>query len=105
MLSRKIAESGHYPAIDVEASISRVMHDVVDPAQFAAARLLKQLLSTYQHNRDLVAIGAYQAGSDPRIDTAIRAWPELQRFLQQDLHERVDMKTSVDTLAQMFGED
>jgi flagellum-specific ATP synthase len=105
VLSRKIAESGHYPAIDVEASISRVMHDVVDPAQFAAARLMKQLLSTYQHNRDLVAIGAYQAGSDPRIDTAIRAWPELQRFLQQDLHERVDMKTSVDTLAQMFGED
>ncbi len=104
VLSRRIAESGHYPAIDIEASISRVMHDIVPREQFAAARQLKQMLSTYQHHRDLIAVGAYQAGSDPRVDEAIRAWPVLQQFLQQDLHECVGMGASVGQLGQLMGE-
>ncbi len=104
VLSRRIAETGHYPAIDIEASISRVMFDIVPPSQMQAARRLKQSLSTYQHNRDLVAIGAYQRGSDPRIDAAIAQWPGLQRFLQQDIHENVTLPDSVAQLAALFGE-
>jgi flagellum-specific ATP synthase len=104
VLSRRIAETGHYPAIDVEASISRVMHDIVPMSQNTAARRLKQALSTYQQNRDLVAIGAYQRGSDPRIDAAIAQWPNLQRFLQQDIHERVSLSDSVKQLKILFGD-
>ncbi len=104
VLSRRIAETGHYPAIDIEASISRVMFDIVPPSQMQAARRLKQSLSTYQPNRDLVAIGAYQRGSDPRIDAAIAQWPGLQRFLQQDIHENVTLPDSVAQLGALFGE-
>lgn len=104
VLSRRIAESGHYPAIDVEASISRVMHEIVPASHSAAARRLKQMLSVYQQNRDLVAIGAYQRGSDPRIDAAVAHWPNLQRFLQQDIEERVNFPDSVNQLKTLFGD-
>jgi flagellum-specific ATP synthase len=103
VLSRRIAESGHYPAIDIEASISRVMHDIVPGSQLEAARQFKQMLSTYQHNRDLVAIGAYQRGSDPRIDMSISRWPQLQGFLQQGMHESVTLADSVVQLESLFG--
>ena len=104
VLSRRIAETGHYPAIDIEASISRVMHDIVPLAQTQSARRLKQTLSTYEHNRDLVAIGAYQRGSDPRIDAAIAQWPLVTQFLQQGMHERVGLQDSVAQLAALSGE-
>ncbi len=103
VLSRRIAEAGHYPAIDIEASISRVMHDVVAPEQFTLARHFKQALSTYQQNRDLIAIGAYHKGSDPRIDAAIALWPNMQNFLQQDLGERVDYQRSLVELGAVVG--
>ncbi len=101
VLSRRIAEGGMYPAIDIEASVSRVMHDIVPRGQMALARQFRQTLSTYQQNRDLIAIGAYQRGSDPRIDAAIAAWPHLQTFLQQDMHERVDLQGSIAALGQL----
>jgi flagellum-specific ATP synthase len=103
VLSRRIAEAGHYPAIDIEASISRVMHDVVEQQQFTLARRFKQALSTYQQNRDLIAIGAYHKGSDPRIDAAIALWPNMQNFLQQDLTERVDYNRSLVELGAVIG--
>jgi flagellum-specific ATP synthase len=98
VLSRKIAESGLYPAIDIEASVSRAMHDIVPAAQMQRARQFRQSLSVYQQNRDLIAIGAYQRGSDPRIDSALAAWPQLQTFLQQDMHERVKLADSIASL-------
>ncbi len=101
VLSRRIAESGLYPAIDVEASISRVMQEIVSPAQLKLARHFRQTLSTYQQNRDLIAIGAYARGSDPRIDSAIAAWPKLQQLLQQDMHERFDLHASAQALRQI----
>ena len=104
VLSRRIAEAGHYPAIDVEASISRVMHDIVPPAQLQQARRLKQLLSTYEQSRDLIAIGAYQNGTDPRIDAAIAAQSGIREFLRQDLHDRVTLKDSVRQLEGLMGE-
>ncbi|MBC7984847.1 MAG: flagellar protein export ATPase FliI [Candidatus Obscuribacterales bacterium] len=101
VLSRRIAEAGMYPAIDIEASISRAMHDIVPAAHMARARQFKQTLSTYQQNRDLIAIGAYQRGSDPRIDNAITAWPHLQEFLQQDMHERFNLADSIGALERL----
>jgi len=98
VLSRRLAESGHYPAVDVEASVSRAMHEIAAPAQIELARRLRQILATYEHNRDLISIGAYQRGSDPRVDLAIALWPRVQRFLQQDMRERVDFKSSLAAL-------
>ena len=83
-LSRELADSGHYPAIDVEKSISRVMPKVVSKEHLLSARRLKQLYSRYMRGRDLVSMGAYIAGTDPELDTALQAWPKIQAFLQQD---------------------
>jgi flagellum-specific ATP synthase len=102
VLSRRIAESGHYPAIDVEASISRVMHEVVPKTHLDAARQFRQMLSAYQQNRDLISIGAYQRGSDPRIDAALELWPSMQRFMQQDLQEKVSFTPSIAALSELF---
>lgn len=105
VLSRRIAESGQYPAVDVEASVSRAMHDIVPPEHSALARRFRQMLSTYQQNRDLIAIGAYQKGSDPRIDAAIAQWPNMQRFLQQGMHEKVGYADSLAALRQVMGDE
>lgn len=88
VLSRRLAESGHYPAIDIEASISRVMSHLIDDTHYARVREFKQLLSSYQRNRDLVSVGAYAAGSDPTLDKAIKIYPELEAFLAQGMFER-----------------
>jgi len=104
VLSRRIAEAGHYPAIDIEASISRVMHEIVPHTHSDLARRFRQILSTYQQNRDLISIGAYQRGSDPRVDAAIALWPRIQRFLQQDLRECVDYKASLEALETLLNE-
>src|SRR5262245_19877778 len=98
VLSRRIAEAGQYPAIDVEASVSRAMHEISPQPQLELARRFRQALSTYEHNRDLIAIGAYQRGTDPRVDAAIAMWPRMQRFLQQDMRERVGFRDSIDAL-------
>ena len=104
VLSRRIAESGHYPAIDIEASISRAMHEIASPAQIQIARQFRQTLATYQQNRDLIAVGAYQRGSDPRVDNAVTLWPRLQKFLQQDIHERVDFAASLTALQSVLAD-
>ena len=88
VLSRRLAESGHYPAIDIEASISRAMTSLIDDAQYGRVRNFKQLLSSYQRNRDLISVGAYAAGSDPMLDRAIKLYPQMENFLQQDIMER-----------------
>jgi flagellum-specific ATP synthase len=104
VLSRRIAESGRYPAIDVEASVSRTMHEIVPPEHQELARRFRQQLATYEQNRDLIAIGAYQRGSDPRIDGAIALWPMLERFLQQDMRTRVDFAGSLSALQTLMTE-
>lgn len=87
VLSRSLAEQGLYPAIDVEASISRVMPSVVDEAHLAIAQKFKQKLALYRENRDLITIGAYSRGSDPEIDSAIERYPFLQKFIGQKMSE------------------
>lgn len=104
VLSRRIAESGHYPAIDIEASVSRAMHEISSPAQMQIARQFRQTLATYQQNRDLIAVGAYQRGSDPRVDNAVTLWPRMQKFLQQDIQERVDFAASLTALQTVLAD-
>jgi flagellum-specific ATP synthase len=100
VLSRSLADSGHYPAIDIEASISRVMPMVVSEEHVQGARRIRQVYSNYQRNRDLISIGAYTKGTDPRIDLAINAEPAINAFLQQGMqqiiafdHSNADMTT------------
>ncbi len=100
VLSRRIADGGRYPAIDVEASVSRVMHDIVAVAHGDLARRLRQRSALYEHNRDLITIGAYQRGSDPRVDEAIASWPQLESYLRQDMHESVLLADSISQLQQ-----
>ncbi len=103
VLSRMLAESGHYPAIDVEASISRVMPDIADENHLQKSRELRRLYSLYQQNRDLISVGAYQPGSDPRIDRAIAKNPSILEFLQQDMNEAVDISRSLKELEALIG--
>ena len=105
VLSREIADSGRYPAIDIEASISRLMNEIADPGQIQAARLFKQVYATYQRNRDLISVGAYQHGADPRVDAAIEYYPRLEEYLQQDMRRKVDFRESLKALDALVGEE
>ncbi|MBL8386739.1 MAG: flagellar protein export ATPase FliI [Hydrogenophaga sp.] len=105
VLSRALAESGHYPAIDVEASASRVMHNVASPQHIELARKFRNYYSRYMKSRDLIQLGAYAAGSDPETDRAIVLYPALQRFLMQDMREAATLKDSLQQLAIALQED
>ena len=98
VLSRRLADAGHYPAVDIEASVSRAMNDVTGSEHQRAARIFKRIYSLYQQNRDLISVGAYQRGSDEQIDQAIALMPRLLDFLRQDMHEQVTLDDSVDAL-------
>ncbi|MEM5431796.1 flagellar protein export ATPase FliI [Cupriavidus oxalaticus] len=102
VLSRSLAESGHYPAIDVEASISRAMTALIPNEQFASVRRFKQLMSRYQRNRDLISVGAYVPGNDPELDLAIRLHPRMEAFLQQDIHLRAGYDDAISQLHSLF---
>lgn len=103
VLSRNIAEQGLYPAIDIEASISRVMPDIVTKEQLQAMHQFKQLYSRYQRNQDLIHVGAYAAGSDPILDRAIALQGEMRNFLQQDMHTAVPLGTSREALTRLLS--
>ncbi len=103
VLSRSLAEGGIYPAIDVEQSISRAMHLIADRELMDLAVRFRQVYSLYQHNRDLVSVGAYRRGSDPRIDHAIDMWPKLLEFLRQDMYEAVDIRSAREQLRLLLG--
>ena len=101
VLSRKLAESGHYPAIDVEASISRVMPMVVSEKHLEHARIVKQNYSLYQQNKDLISIGAYVAGADPKVDKSIQFYPVIEAFCQQTMKETHPYDESLVALSQL----
>ncbi|WP_417071355.1 flagellar protein export ATPase FliI [Niveibacterium terrae] len=103
VLSRTLADAGHYPAIDIEQSISRAMHGLIKPSHFELVRRFKQLFSRYQRSRDLIAVGAYQAGADPLLDEAVRSYPALEAFLQQAITERSSYEDSLAALHKLFG--
>jgi flagellum-specific ATP synthase len=103
VLSRRIAEAGQYPAVDVEASVSRVMHEIIPTEHAELARRFRQTLAIYHQHRDLISIGAYQRGSDPRVDAAIELWPGMQKFLMQPIEQRVGHAEAVNALRQLFA--
>ncbi len=102
VLDRKLAERGHYPAVSVGASISRVANEVTEPAHQKAARKMREILATYAEAEDLIRIGAYQKGSSPQVDKAVELRPALLAFLRQDVDQRNDFaetRTTMDRLA------
>lgn len=103
VLSRTLADQGHYPAIDVEQSISRAMHTLVSPEHFDVVRQFKALFSRYQRSRDLIAVGAYQAGSDPLLDRAVAMYPALEAYLQQRIDEQENYRSAATKLTQLFA--
>ena len=98
MLSRNLADSGHYPAIDIESSVSRAMTSLISEKQFDRVRRFKQLYSRYQRSRDLISIGAYAGGSDPVLDEAIALQPGMESFLQQGMTEQARYESCVASL-------
>jgi flagellum-specific ATP synthase len=102
VLSRQLADQGHYPAIDIEMSISRAMTGLVKPTHLELVRHFKLLYSRYQRSRDLIAVGAYTPGSDVQLDQAVAMYPRFESFLQQDMREREDFQDSVIKLHTLF---
>jgi flagellum-specific ATP synthase len=102
VLSRTLAQRGHYPAVDVLASISRVMRDIVDPGHLDNAKKLVRVLSVYREAEDLINIGAYVDGSDPKIDYAKRMIHKINSFLQHDIYQKVSFGESVAGLKALF---
>jgi flagellum-specific ATP synthase len=98
VLSRDLADSGHYPAIDVEKSVSRVMPQITSEEHLFMSKAVRQILSVCRKNQDLVSIGAYKAGSDPAIDQAFTLKPKIDAFLQQQMKETVSYEMSVNML-------
>ncbi|MBV1951827.1 MAG: flagellar protein export ATPase FliI [Cycloclasticus sp.] len=97
-LSRGLAESGHFPAIDMEASVSRLMSEVVSDNHQNIARDFRKINSTYQQNVDLISVGAYQSGTNPVIDNAINLHDPMLNFLQQQQNEAMDFEGSLNAL-------
>ncbi|WP_297726534.1 FliI/YscN family ATPase [Limnohabitans sp. Rim8] len=86
MLSRKLADAAHYPAIDLNGSISRVMQNLLNPEDLKAANRFRRMWSLYQQNQDLIQVGAYETGTNPTLDEAIRLREAMENFLRQDMH-------------------
>jgi flagellum-specific ATP synthase len=104
MLSRKLADAAHYPAIDLNGSISRVMQNLLSPTDLKRANRFRRLWSIYQQNQDLIQVGAYEAGSNPELDAAIRLRPVMEQFLQQDMHSPLAFAECLATVAHLVDE-
>ncbi len=104
VLSRDLAQRGQYPAIDIAASLSRVMTDITSPEHQSAARTFRALTASYEANRDLVLMGAYRAGADAQLDRAIAMHGDLSQFLSQPQSQLVPLADSVATLCALIGD-
>ncbi len=103
VLSRELADAGHYPAVNIEGSISRVMPMVTSDDHQELAKQLKQMYALYQQNKDLIAIGAYTKGNDPRIDQAINVLPVINFFLQQKISEVIPYEQSISQMKEIIA--
>ncbi|EPF6161498.1 flagellar protein export ATPase FliI [Citrobacter sedlakii] len=102
VLTRKLAESGHYPAIDIAQSISRCMTQVTSREHQQAARLLKQNYATWMEIKPLIPLGGYVAGADPVVDKAVKAYPAIERFLRQEVNEPASLELVQSRLQTLF---
>jgi flagellum-specific ATP synthase len=103
MLSRKLADAAHYPAIDLNGSISRVMQTLLPPDDMKLANKFRRMWSLYQQNQDLIQVGAYETGSNPTLDEAIRLREEMDTFLRQDMHEGQDEEITRHEIRTLLG--
>ena len=103
MLSRKLAGRGHYPAIDILDSVSRLMPDVVSKEELRRAIVCRQVLADYREAEDLITIGAYKRGQNPRVDFAVDHIEKLNQFLQQTPQEKFSIEESNRLLNEIFG--
>jgi len=103
-LSRKVAEANHYPAIDVLGSISRLMTSITSEAHKDAAAKMRKILALYRENKDLIDVGMYQPGTNPKLDIAIEMMPQINAFLQQRTSDSVNMQNTIDTLVNMMAD-
>jgi len=103
VLDRRLAQRGHFPPIDVVASASRLMSRVVDPEHARAAARIRKRLAIYEEHRDLITLGAYQAGRDRAVDDAVRAYPAIERLVQQPRDEVADWDSSLAGLLTLAG--
>lgn len=101
VLSRKVAMRNHYPAIDILASISRLMNSIAGQAHRRAAGKIRQMMSVYQDNRDLLSIGAYKSGSNPELDEAIRHMDAIDRLLQQAVDHQVHFDETIEKMLEI----
>ncbi len=102
VLSRQLAEQGHYPAIDINASISRCMSACTQEVHTTVSNQFRQLYSNYLQVKELLPLGGYQPGQDPELDRSVQMYPQMKAFLQQSANEAVDYRTSLTELAQLF---
>lgn len=102
-LSRKVAEMNHYPAIDTLGSISRLFPEITTPEHQEAAAKMRKILAMYRENKDLIDVGMYQPGTNPKLDIAIDMMPKINAFLQQRTADSVDMQSTIDTLISMMS--
>ncbi len=102
-LSRKVAEMNHYPAIDVLGSISRLFPEICDQEHMDAAAKMRKMLAMYRENKDLIDVGMYQQGANPKLDLAIQMMPKINAFLQQRISDSVNMDSTLSTLKQMMA--
>ncbi len=103
LLSRQQAQMGIYPAVDVPASVSRVMTEIVSEEHVASSQMFRKLTSLYFDNRDLLLMGGYSAGQDPDLDLAVQLWPQLLSLIQQPQTEKADFQSSANALTSLFG--
>jgi flagellum-specific ATP synthase len=103
VLSRKIAAQNHYPAIDVLGSVSRLFTEICDPEHMEAAGKMRELLAVYKDAKDLIDVGAYEHGSNPKIDISLQMMPEINRFLRQSIKDIVNMDTTIASLKDLMS--
>ena len=101
VLSRSLAQRGHYPAIDVPRSLSRLADRLVSPEHARAAAAVRAHLALYEQKRDLIALGAYPKGSDPRLDAALARIEAIEAFLRQPSDERTALPATVTALQRL----
>jgi flagellum-specific ATP synthase len=101
-LSRALAAKGHFPAIEVNTSISRVMHDIVDGEHWELAKTMRELIGTYNENYDLVQVGGYQPGTNPTLDVALTLMPSINSYLRQAINDRSSIDAAVDGIRAVF---
>lgn len=102
-LSRKVAARNHFPAIDVLGSVSRLFTEICDPDHMAAASKMRELMAVYQDAQDLIDVGAYEHGSNPKIDIAIQMMPEINKFLRQSVKDIVNMDLTLEELKRLMA--